>query len=71
MLCKCDSGNGVEQIGKWDGCPLDGGGHTAFIVERCLNCGGVCGFPQSNFELALKDGTPETKQKLAAIVEDI
>jgi len=67
MLCSCDYPNYIEEIGYWDGCPLEGG-HTAFAVNKCKNCGGVSGFPQYNFELALKEGTRETKEKLRQII---
>ncbi len=70
MVCKCEPTKQVRQIGNWDGCPLEGGGHTQFFVQRCLGCGGICGFPQSNFDLALEKGTPETKKTMAEIIED-
>lgn len=69
MLCECKSSRQVEQIGSWDGCPLKGG-HTQFYVQRCRTCGGVSGFPSANFELALKDGTDETKATLAQIIDE-
>lgn len=69
-LCKCDLPKQIKQIGSWDGCPLEGDAHTQFFVEKCKGCGGICGFPQSNFDLALKDGTPETKKKLAEIINE-
>lgn len=68
-LCQCKGSHSVEQLGNWDGCPLQGFAHTQFYVQRCLDCGGICGFPQSNFELALEKGTPETKAKLAKIIK--
>ena len=69
MLCKCKTSRHVETIGSWDGCPLEGG-HTQFIVQRCKECGGTCGFPQSNFDMALAKGTSETKKKLAEIIDE-
>lgn len=70
MLCKCTLSRYVRQIGNWDGCPLEGFAHTQFFVQKCLNCGGICGFPQKNLELALEKGTPETKKKLAKIINE-
>lgn len=67
-LCECDGNRPVCEIGHWDGCPLDGGGHTNFVVHRCGICGGVFGFPSSNFALALKYGTVDAKVTLLAII---
>ena len=69
-LCTCGLTRQVEQVGSWDGCPLEGGGHTSFFVERCLVCNGICGFPQSNFDLALERGSSAVKVKLNEIVAD-
>ena len=66
-LCKCET-HKVKEIGWWEHCPLKGNGHTEFAVKKCLDCEGVCGFPQSNFELALKEGTVETIQTLRKII---
>jgi len=67
-LCKCELPKQVRIIGFWDACALEGKAHTNFCIKRCEGCGGICGFPQTNFEIALKDGTPETKKKLAEII---
>ena len=67
-LCNCNNPKWVKEIGSWDGCPLVGGAHTQFIVNECKNCGGISGFPQSNFELALKNGTPATRKKLEEVI---
>lgn len=69
-FCKCEGPRLFEQIGSWNGCPLEGGGHTQFYVEKCLDCGGICGFPQSNFDLALKEGTEETKSTLSRLADE-
>ena len=68
-LCKCDLPKEVEQIGHWEGCPLDGfvGHHTSFYVQRCLGCKGICGLPQKSFELAWEEGTEATKKKLLSL----
>lgn len=70
MLCGCRPPKYVETIGSWDGCPLEGSAHTQFIVQRCKGCGGICGFPQSNFDLALAKGTPEAQKKIAEIINE-
>ena len=67
-LCKCESSHRVEEFGSWDGCPLKNRGHTSFFVNRCLDCGGISGFPPKNLEIALADGTEATKKKLAEII---
>lgn len=67
--CKCDCDRQVTEIGYWERCPLENGGHTEFAVQRCSVCGGICGFPDENLQIALDDGTPETKSKLAEVME--
>ena len=67
-LCTCELTRQVEQVGSWNGCALEGGGHTSFFVNRCLVCGGICGFPQENLDLALEKGTAAVKVKLAEII---
>jgi len=69
-LCKCELQKHTDEIGYWDGCPLEGFAHTSFAVEQCRGCGGICGFPQSNFELALTNGTVKTKEKLNEIARE-
>ena len=44
--------------------PLVGGGHTKYVILRCGECGNMSGFPSDNLEMAIKDGTDETKEKL-------
>jgi len=69
MRCQCKSkSREVKQIGSWDHCPLEGNGHTSFVVFRCSNCGGVDGFPSENLDIALREGTLETKKKLDEII---
>ena len=67
-LCNCKIGRRKTTIiGKWDGCPLNGG-HTNFIILKCDFCKGISGFPHANLEIALEKGTLETKKKLAEII---
>lgn len=54
----------------WDGCLLEGGGHTQFFVQKCKECGGILGFPKANFDMAILRGAPSTKKKLAEIIAD-
>lgn len=70
MLCKCEKKKSrkIKQIGFWDGCPLEKKAHTNFVVLRCLDCNGIVGFPEFNFNLAINEGTLETKSKLAEII---
>ena len=67
-LCKCEGSHRVHTIGNWDGCPLENKCHTSFVVQRCLDCGGISGFPSNNLDLALRDGTAATRKKLAEII---
>ena len=64
-LCKCDPPKKVKIIPTSEHWPLIGSGYTTFYLQQCLECGGVCGFPQENFEIALEKGTEITKRKLA------
>ncbi len=43
---------------------LIGGSHTRFAVLKCSKCGDMSGFPSDNLDLALKNGTEDTKEKL-------
>lgn len=70
-LCKCTGSRTIETMGSWDHFPLEGGSHTAFMINRCKDCGGVCGFPQENFDLALEKGTPKNKDLLFDIIYKI
>lgn len=71
-LCKCTvTERKIIKLGYWDGCPLEGKSHTSFDVNQCMECGGICGFPQPNFELALQKGTEATKNKLAEIIDSV
>ena len=67
--CACTQNRTVKQIGYWEHCPLEGGGHTAFYLQRCCDCEKVCGFPDSNLDIALIQGTAATKAKLREIME--
>lgn len=66
--CSCTHDRTTIQIGYWEGCPLEGGGHTDFAVLRCQSCGKFCGFPDSNLQLALDRGTEKTKARLREIL---
>lgn len=67
-LCVCSYPKTVDVMGSWDGCPLEGGAHTAFMVSRCRGCGKIGGFPEENFKLALERGSATTKETLAKIM---
>ncbi len=68
-LCTCNSlKHSVITIGNWEGCPLQGGGHTNFMILKCKKCNGILGFPNENLKIALENGTEETKVKLAEII---
>jgi hypothetical protein len=68
-LCNCNTDNKRSSyIGKWDGCPIEGDGHTNFMLFRCNKCKGIIGFPDANLKIALEKGTKETKKKLAELI---
>lgn len=66
--CVCTHSRKVQHLGEWEVCPLVGGNHTSFMLERCYDCGKICGFPDSNLEIALQYGTDETRAKLNIII---
>lgn len=69
-ICKCletKSSHKVERVFHFDRYVLEGGGFTSFMVFQCCDCGAFGGFPPSNFEIALKEGTAETKTMLGLI----
>ena len=69
--CVCRHDRKVKELGTWEGCPLENGGHTMFITQQCMNCGGLCGFPDFNLQLALDEGTPQTKETLRKLMEEL
>ena len=64
-LCECELPKEVRVIPAPERWPLINGGYTTFYLQQCLGCGGICGFPQQNFEIALEKGSEITKSKLA------
>ena len=68
MRCGCDGDREVETIGSWDHCPLEGGGHTQFLVHKCRKCGGISGFPDQNLQIALDHGIETTKMTLRELL---
>jgi len=66
-LCQCKEGSKrhhVEGVVWFDYAPLDSGRHTAFILLRCKECGGFCGFPDKDFNLAVREGNAWTHAAL-------
>ena len=63
-FCKCELPKTVEILEHWDHCPLEDFGYTDVYIQKCRGCGRTCGFPQENFDIALKKGTKETKDAL-------
>lgn len=69
-LCKCletKSSHQVKRIFHFDRYVLEGDAFTSFSVFQCCDCGGFCGSPPRNFEIALNEGTVETKTMLGLI----
>lgn len=54
-----------------DHVPLKDGHHTSFMLMRCKTCGGMVPFPQSNYDLAIREGTPAIKDQLRVLAERI
>jgi len=69
--CFCRHNREIIEIGNWEHCPLADGGHTEFSTNKCSECGGLYGFPDSNLQLALDEGTPQTKETLRKIMENL
>jgi acetone carboxylase gamma subunit len=44
--------------------------HTRFILLKCIKCNFVYGFPAENYKLAVKEGTPETIEKIAELIKN-
>jgi len=61
---KAKGGCHFEDVAYFEYAPLDTGGHTAFYLQRCKDCGGFCGFPPKNFELAVREGNAWTHAAL-------
>ena len=68
-LCKCTQLRTVKYFRFWDHVTLQGGGYTLFFILRCMDCGGIYGFPPQNLEIALSIGTDATKKRLAEIID--
>jgi len=63
-LCECSGEIEMLNTKEAKDFPLAGGYHTAFLVGECSLCGGLAGFPHSNLEIAIKEGTEEGKRVL-------
>lgn len=66
--CACTSCH-TGSIATWDHFPLRNGGHTSFVLFRCLECRGVTGFPDTNLDIALSGGTDDAIDQLKAYME--
>jgi hypothetical protein len=63
-LCQCEGNKTVHPLASIDWVPLADGGHTSVVLNRCLMCFGLTGFPPINFDLILKQGTPDLKAEI-------
>lgn len=63
QFCECETCS-IKTLGLFGHAVLKSGHHTSFVLHQCLKCGKIGGFPQSNLELALKEGTIETLNEL-------
>lgn len=68
VRCVCTGQVRADLAGTWERCPLEGGGHTTFMLLTCLACGHMRGFPDDNLTLALEKGTGVTKMTLAELM---
>lgn len=68
--CTCTSTvhPAITAVTDYETYNLNGGSHTGFVLFRCSACLGVFGFPDSNLDLALTEGTDETKEFLNLIL---
>jgi Fe2+ or Zn2+ uptake regulation protein len=66
ILCDCSECE-TEGLGFFETLPLKDGHFTSAQVHKCKKCGKIGGFPQSNLETAIKEGTPETQQALREV----
>lgn len=63
-LCECSGEIEMLNTKEVEYFPLVGGYHTAFLVGKCSLCDGLAGFPHSNLEIAVEEGTEEGKRIL-------
>jgi len=68
LLCRCDGTRRIEELGDWDVCPLEGGGHTSLSSNPCCTCGKISGFPSATLKIELRKETPATIAKLREII---
>lgn len=63
MVCEHKS---VRTLGNLEHLMLQDGHHTDFVVMQC-ECGRFIAFPDSNLQLAINEGTPETLRRLISV----
>ena len=63
-LCECSGDITTRNNKECEYFPLQNGYHTSFSVGECIHCGGLRGFPHYNLQLAVNEGTEESKSIL-------
>ncbi|KKN32643.1 hypothetical protein LCGC14_0811660 [marine sediment metagenome] len=69
-ICICKDPRRLKRISEWIRCPLQGGGHTKFLINECSGCDGIVFFPDDNYKLAMDKGTDYTKKLLNEIIKE-
>lgn len=63
-LCNCKNRKEVVPYEIMKNYSLQNDCYTSFMIFQCGKCEKFIPFPRENFDLALKEGTEETKLKL-------
>lgn len=57
-ICICKGTKIPHKHVLFESAPLEGERTTTFTIAKCSVCGGWYGFPEENFKIAIKNGTP-------------
>ena len=64
VLCNCMGERDSEMLAQLNYVPLIDNKHTSLRILKCKKCDGIRGFPHENLEIAMRDGTRQTKEFL-------
>jgi hypothetical protein len=67
-FCTCKYPKEVEVLHEIKTYTLEGGTHTSFMIFECQLCHEPVFFPHENFEIAIEQGTEETKKIIIDLI---
>ena len=70
-ICECTGEIPIKNITGYVTLGLESGQHTGTIIQKCLKCNCLSGFPNDNLLWAIKEGNAETLEFLNKINEHI